>query len=169
MASNNDSLNESILIRRAKRRLAGALTILIILFVLSVFFLQDRSEQKKINEEVKVSFMEMHEYEIDKSPKIIPNKNKQKLISQNTVLTENEYLIQLGIFNDEKNAKKLLDAIQELGLKGQFESVIFGGEKKIKLVTESFNNRNDASNALVRIKNAQLPGILKVKKINDNY
>ncbi len=80
MASNNDSLNESILIRRAKRRLAGALTILIILFVLSVFFLQDRSEQKKINEEVKVSFMEMHEYEIDKSPKIIPNKNKQKLI-----------------------------------------------------------------------------------------
>jgi len=56
MAANNDSLQESILIRRAKRRLIGAFFILIILITLSFFFLQDRSQIDNPNQDIKVSF-----------------------------------------------------------------------------------------------------------------
>ena len=49
MSNNKDSLEESMLIKQARRRLLGAVTILIFLLILSYFFLEERNEVKKIN------------------------------------------------------------------------------------------------------------------------
>ena len=60
MSDNKDTLQESILIKRARRRLLGATTILISLLVLSYFLLEDPNEVKKITN-VKVSFLSISE------------------------------------------------------------------------------------------------------------
>ena len=57
MADNKESFQESVMIRRAKIRLFGAVIILIILFVLSVFFLQDRTNINFKNP-IKISFLD---------------------------------------------------------------------------------------------------------------
>ena len=61
MSDNKETFQESILIKRAKRRLLGATTILLILLGLSYVFIEDRTgKYKKGN--VKVSFLEMSDY-----------------------------------------------------------------------------------------------------------
>ena len=42
MAANEDPFSEAIQLKKAKKRLLGALVILVILLVLSYFFLDDR-------------------------------------------------------------------------------------------------------------------------------
>jgi hypothetical protein len=68
MADNKESFQESLMIKRAKRRLLGALSILISLFVLSIFFLQDRTEINSKNS-IKISFLEIdtNNYHAEKS------------------------------------------------------------------------------------------------------
>ena len=58
MVDLKESFHESIIIKRAQRRLIGAITILIILFTLSLFFVKD-SDYKNADNEIKVSFLEM--------------------------------------------------------------------------------------------------------------
>ena len=58
MAGSKESFHETVIIKRSKRRLIGAVTILIILFTLSVFFIK-KTEQIDTGKEIKVSFLEM--------------------------------------------------------------------------------------------------------------
>ena len=58
MVGSKESFHESVIIKKAKRRLIGAITILIILFTLSVFFIK-HTEQIDSGKEIKVSFLEM--------------------------------------------------------------------------------------------------------------
>jgi len=58
MVGLKESFHESVIIKRAQRRLIGAITILIILFTLSLFFVKD-SDYKNADNEIKVSFLEM--------------------------------------------------------------------------------------------------------------
>jgi len=174
MAANNDSLNEAILIKRAKRRLIGALTILMILFALSIFFLQDRTKVQELNKDVKVSFMEMSGYEIVQSSEVFfKTENSFKADEFNLHAEKKQttpkkiYLIQVGIFNNETNAKKLRKSIEDLGLNAEIEIIEFNGEEKVKLVTETFDNQSEAKQALLKIKQANLPGMIKAKEIND--
>jgi cell division protein FtsN len=176
MVANNDSLHESILIKRAKRRLVGAVTILIILFSLSIFFLQDRSQVKELNKNVKVSFMQMGDDEINQSPdtffktvKKLEEDNENIIVSEKIETTKKVYLIQIGIFNNQANAEKLLQSIKGLGLEAQVEVIEFDGKEKVKLVTKSFESQNEAKQALSKIKSANLPGMIKVKNINAIY
>ena len=48
MAGPKESFHESVIIKRAKRRLIGAITILIILFTLSIFFIKNIERVNKI-------------------------------------------------------------------------------------------------------------------------
>ena len=56
MSNSKDSLNNQLLIKRAKRRLVGAIIILLILFSLSIFFVKTKTEAIKSNP--KISFLE---------------------------------------------------------------------------------------------------------------
>ena len=55
MADSKSSFHESVIIKRARRRLIGAVAILIILFTLSIFFVKN-TKQIDISKEIKVSF-----------------------------------------------------------------------------------------------------------------
>ena len=61
MADFKEPFHESVIIKRAKRRLIGAVSILIILFVLSIFFVKNRDLIEADHKEIKVSFLEMGE------------------------------------------------------------------------------------------------------------
>ena len=56
MSNSKDSVSNLLLIKRAKRRLVGAIIILIILFSLSIFFVKTKTEAIKSNP--KISFLE---------------------------------------------------------------------------------------------------------------
>ena len=56
MSNSKDSVSNLLLIKRAKRRLVGAIIILIILFSLSIFFVKTKTEAMKSNP--KISFLE---------------------------------------------------------------------------------------------------------------
>ena len=58
MADLKESFHESVIIKRAKRRLVGAITILIFFFTLSLFFVKNTG-QIEVNKEIKVSFLKM--------------------------------------------------------------------------------------------------------------
>ena len=111
MADNKESFQESLMIKRAKRRLLGALSILISLFVLSIFFLQDRTEINSKNS-IKISFLEIYtnnyhaekSYEAQdkltqdmKSPIIV---KKLSNFSRDESIEDGLYFIQVGIFSD---------------------------------------------------------------------
>ena len=83
MVDLKESFHESVIIKRAKRRLIGAVAILIILFTLSLFFVKD-PKHKKINNEIKVSFLEMgpasFRVKNDTKEKEFFNKNPKKYL-----------------------------------------------------------------------------------------
>jgi hypothetical protein len=56
MSNSKDSVSNLLLIKRAKRRLVGAIIILIILLSLSIFFVKNKTEAMKSN--LKISFLE---------------------------------------------------------------------------------------------------------------
>ena len=56
MSNSKDSVSNLLLLKRAKRRLVGAIIILIILFSLSIFFVKTKTEAMKSNP--KISFLE---------------------------------------------------------------------------------------------------------------
>ncbi len=171
MSDNKDTLQESILIKRAKRRLLGAITILISLLVLSYFFLEDPNEVKKITN-VKVSFLSKSEKILNLDQRNIRVDSdsaqnqvlKMKNLKNNQVKKQNSdgtYFIQVGIFSNENNAKKIAKKVGDIGFKTRLLPLVLDGENKIQLVTSGFDNRGNANIALAKIKEAKLPGMIK--------
>ena len=175
MADNKESFQESIMIRRAKRRLFGAVIILIILFGLSIFFLQDRTNIN-LKTPIKISFLEKNiDITIDSFSDSLKNKNlsqsqpKEKNYSTNLGVSQtfdsdkNPYFIQIGIFSDETNASRLLGRIKSLGYEARLEMIKMSGKDKLKLTTTAFNSKAEAQTALSILKGQNLPGIIKRK------
>ena len=145
MSDNKDTLQESILIKRARRRLLGAITILISLLVLSYFFLEDPNEVKKITN-VKVSFLSISEKSLN-----LDQRNKRFDFES----------VQVGIFSNANNAKKIAKKVGDIGFKTKLLPLVLDGQNKIQLVTSGFDNRGNANIALTKMKEAKLPGMIK--------
>jgi len=169
MSDNKDTLQESILIKRAKRRLLGAITILISLLVLSYFFLEDPNEVKKITN-VKVSFLSISEKNLEQRNKRVDFESAQNQVLKMEDLKDNQakkqnsdgvYFIQVGIFSNANNAKKIAKKVGDIGFKTRLLPLVHDGQNKIQLVTSGFDNRGNANTALAKIKEAKLPGMIK--------
>ena len=170
MVDLKESFHESVIIKRAKRRLIGAVAILIILFTLSLFFVKD-PKHKKINNEIKVSFLEMgpasFRVKNDTKEKEFFNKNPKKLrkeaIEVKNPVKNNftTFTVQIGIFSDEKKIKQLSKQIKNIGFETQIKKINLSGQEKIKLTTEFFNSEREAQSALRKLKNANFPGLIK--------
>jgi len=177
MTDNKESFQENILIKRAKRRLLGALTILIILFILSIFFLQDRTEITTLNP-IKISFLEVSknnasnyqanitmndhdltDYSTDNPPEI--QKKSSDNLSGPGNIESGQYFIQVGIFSNKENASKLLGVVKSLGYDARLELIDMSGKEKLKLTTTVFNSQTEAQFALSKLKSANLPGIIR--------
>jgi hypothetical protein len=151
-----DSVNQILIIKRAKRRLLGALTILIILIILSFFFVKD--EQQVYKGKVDVSFLDNVTIADDFNLAI--NSFTVKDNEANNISMD-LFFIQIGIFSDKKNTEKLSQRIRTIGFKTNMEVVKLSGARKIKLTTQSFKSQKEAKSALLKLKNANFPGIIK--------
>ena len=169
MSDNKDTLQESILIKRARRRLLGAITILVSLLVLSYFFLEDPNEVKKITN-VKVSFLSISEKNLEQRNKRVDFESAQNQVLKMEDLKDNQakkqnsdgvYFIQVGIFSNANNAKKIAKKVGDIGFKTRLLPLVHDGQNKIQLVTSGFDNRGNANTALAKIKEAKLPGMIK--------
>jgi hypothetical protein len=58
MNNSTNVVNKAVLIKRAKRRLLGAFTILILIIILSYFFVKNEHEVIRDND-VRISFLEL--------------------------------------------------------------------------------------------------------------
>ena len=179
MNNSNNAVNKSVLIKRAKRRLLGALTILILIIILSYFFVKNENEAITVNE-VKISFLELP----------VADKEKIKLSDQRSDVSDKFYLqaqsfltaskikdketllpngaptffIQIGIFSDVENAKKLKKKINTIGINIKEDKVVLAGKNQIKLTTDFFNSKKEAKSILLKLKELNLPGIVKEAK-----
>ena len=171
MAENKESFQESVMIRRAKIRLFGAVIILILLFILSIFFLNDRTNIN-LKAPIKISFLETNNDSIIDS-NIFKSENLSKTntkeithlvkIKESRSFNKDEgpYFIQIGIFSDETNATKLLAIIKSMGYEARLEMIKISGKDKLRLSTTVFNSKVEAQTALDVLKKANLPGIIK--------
>ena len=106
MVGSKESFHETVIIKRSKRRLIGAITILIILFTLSVFFIKN-TEQIDTSKEIKVSFLEMGSASFNikedieniefielSSEQLI---KKSNLIKKSVIKNKKKFTVQIGI------------------------------------------------------------------------
>ncbi|WP_020168612.1 MULTISPECIES: SPOR domain-containing protein [Methylotenera] len=71
-----------------------------------------------------------------------------------------KFYVQIGVFSDEANVKKLQAKLTDLGYKSQTEKIDTAKGKKIRLRTQLLGERNDAAIALQNIKDAGLTGMV---------
>ena len=179
MNNSTNVVNKAVLIKRAKRRLLGAFTILILIIILSYFFVKNEHEVIRDND-VRISFLELP---ISNNKQVKSNNYKQdsyddpylkaKKISTSVIVKDKSILlpednptffIQIGVFSDTNNAKRLREKISVIGINIKEDRVIHAGRNKIKLTTDFFSSKKEANSILLKLKNSNLPGIVKEVK-----
>ena len=167
MVGSKGSFHETVIIKRAKRRLIGAITILIILFTLSVFFIKN-TEQIDASKEIKVSFLEMGpaSFNIKKNIELVKLSSKEltNKSNLNKKFVKNDkqiFTVQIGIFSDKEKTQQLSNQINDIGFKTQMKKINLSGQEKIKLTTQFFPTEKEALGALRRLKNSNFPGLIK--------
>ena len=164
MSNSKDSVTNLLLIKRAKRRLVGAIIILIILFSLSIFFVKTKTEAMKSNP--KISFLETTQQyaasenlttkaESEHSPE------KEELTIEHNSSKKKGFTVQLGIFSDEINMKRVKNKVNSMGYKTNIQSIKIDDEVKIRLTTEFFSKEKQARLILQEIKKANLSGFIR--------
>jgi DedD protein len=71
-----------------------------------------------------------------------------------------KFYVQVGVFSEMANVKKLQSKLTDLGYESQTEKVKTPNGEKIRLRTHTFDGRNDAAIALENIKDAGLTGMV---------
>ena len=79
-------------------------------------------------------------------------------------VVSNLFYVQIGVFSDPSNIKKLQVKIDDLGYKSLTEKITTDTGVKTRLRTESFIGRNEAAIALENIKDAGLAGMVVNQK-----
>jgi DedD protein len=71
-----------------------------------------------------------------------------------------KFYVQIGVFSDAANVKQLQTKLSDLGYKSQTEKIATDKGTKIRLKTQVFGDRNEAAIALENIKDAGLTGMV---------
>ena len=167
MTGLKESFHESLIIKRAKRRFVGAITILILLFTLSLFFVKNTG-QTEVNKEIKVSFLEMGpaSFNIKKNIELVKLSSKEltNKSNLNKKFVKNDkqiFTVQIGIFSNKEKTQQLSKKINNIGFKTQIKKINLSGQEKIKLTTQFFSTEKEARGVLRKLKNANFPGLIK--------
>ena len=164
MSNSKDSVTNLLLIKRAKRRLVGAIIILIILFSLSIFFVKTKTEAMKSNP--KISFLETTQQYAASENVISKFESTNSSVKEELTIEHNSskkkgFTVQLGIFSDEINMNKVKDQVNSMGYKTNTQAIKMDDGVKIRLATEFFSNEKQARVILQEIKKANLPGFIR--------
>ncbi|MFW5432094.1 MAG: SPOR domain-containing protein [Methylophilaceae bacterium] len=94
-----------------------------------------------------------------KEPVKLATKSKEPLLP-----VSNKFYVQIGVFSDPSNVKKLQVKLEELGYKSLTEKMTTDTGEKTRLRTEIFDGRNEAAIALENIKDQGLTGMVVNQK-----
>ena len=94
------------------------------------------------------------------TPQTITKQVETPKIDSKKSVTGSKFYVQIGVFSDEANVKKLQAKLTDLGYKSQTEKIDTPKGKKIRLRTQLLGERNDAAIALQNIKDAGLTGMV---------
>lgn len=200
---------ELTLKKRARRRLVGAIALVLFMVIVLPMVLKDRSNKQpadevtitlndnkaaivpevsdfdsivvpaseeavEANAQQSTNQSQVIEDDAEASPKSQAetenSKNQQASIKPPTIkqpetdgkksTTNAKFYVQIGVFSDEANVKKLQAKLTDLGYKSQTEKIDTAKGKKIRLRTQLLGERNDAAIALQNIKDAGLTGMV---------
>ena len=182
--------------KRARRRLVGAIALVLLMIVLLPMLLKDRSASSP-QDKITITLPNETSTSVTPAPSdfdssVMPHNSEQKALATEAVPTEMEaatdaeatavpvpaikeplqvkepikmasaqkFFVQVGVFSDADNVKKLQAKLTDLGYKSQTEKVSTPKGDKIRLKTQVFVDRNEATIALENIKDAGLTGML---------
>jgi DedD protein len=192
--------------KRARRRLVGAIALVLLMIIFLPMILEDREagEQQEniiVTMDNQVPFNELDTSGFDSSivlennvveesvevvedsvaiempVKIEPkaeSKQKEKVAAKPTVEVKSnanpiadaadKHYVQVGVYSDAANVKKLAMRLKDLGYQSKTEKISTAKGEKIRLRTTAFIGRNEAIIALENIKDSGLTGIVLKQK-----
>lgn len=85
---------------------------------------------------------------------------KPVMVKPATVKTEGSFSVQVGVYSDAANVKRLQDQLKQAGFSTSTEKVQTSKGESLRLKAGNFKTRQDAVDALAKIKNLGLPGMV---------
>jgi DedD protein len=202
---------ELIFRKRARRRLVGAIALVLLMIAVLPFLLKDRTATNPSHDiaimmpnesrldNVPTDFSDIAPYEdvtelakpdaVDIPSKSAEQENEIKIDQSaeiikavaapatktipttvkpaDTVPTTNvvnQFYVQIGVFSDPQNVKKLQAKLDELGYQSVIEKLSTETGEKTRLRTTAFIGKNEATIALENIKEAGLTGMVVSQK-----
>lgn len=176
--------------KRARRRLVGAIALVLLMVIVLPMILKDRAAitpAEKIiitlpNEQSQPAPSDFDSSIVpaepadavtdETKPEALPEKETNIATSADTEATApakdtsaketagNKFYVQVGVFSDAGNVKQLQAKLTDLGYKSQTEKISTDKGQKIRLRTQVFGDRNEAAIALENIKDAGLTGMV---------
>ena len=197
--------------KRARRRLVGAIALVLLMFILLPIVLEDRTQTDMqqnitivmpdeytggeviVSEEVitiealkaetavntkKLALPKVTPVNPKENPKAVVEANaeikttveKKEVVAKDTVKKAeaaskvNPFYVQIGVFSDIANVKKLQIMLDGIGYKSVTEKMQTATGEKTRLRTSTFEGRNEAAIALENIKDAGLTGMVVSQK-----
>ncbi len=176
--------------KRARRRLVGAIALVILMVIVLPMILKDRAAitpAEKITITLPSEQAQTVPSDFDSS--IVPTEPAATVVDETepesvpekeTNITTNadseaatpakekpaketastKFYVQVGVFSDAANVKQLQTKLSDLGYKSQTEKISTDKGQKIRLRTQVFGDRNEAAIALENIKDAGLTGMV---------
>jgi len=86
---------------------------------------------------------------------------KEELTIKHNSSKKKGFTVQLGIFSDEINMKRVKDQVNAMGYKTNTQAIKIDDEVKIRLTTDFFSNEKQARLILQEIKKANLSGFIR--------
>ena len=174
--------------KRARRRLVGAIALVLLMVIVLPMILKDRvttEPQEKITITLpgETAAPEPSDFDSNivpaeppKTAETAPMPDPEAAPAPATIKPETEvatkepskpkdetshkFYVQIGVFSDAANVKQLQTKLSDLGYKSQTEKVDTDKGQKIRLKTQTFSDRNEAAIALENIKSAGLTGMV---------
>jgi DedD protein len=197
--------------KRARRRLVGAIALVLLMFILLPIVLEDRTQTDMqqnitivmpdestggeviVSEEVitiedlkaetavntkKLALPKVTPVKPKENPKAAVEANaeikttveKKEVVAKETAKNAeaaskaNPFYVQIGVFSDIANVKKLQIMLDGIGYKSVTEKMQTATGEKTRLRTSTFEGRNEAAIALENIKDAGLTGMVVSQK-----
>jgi DedD protein len=175
--------------KRARRRLVGAIALVLLMVIVLPMILKDRAatapqEQVTITLPSEQTAPEVSDFDssivptdppIVSTPEVIepeaesaaaanpeasPAKEVPAKAPDIAKPSSGKFYVQIGVFSDAANVKQLQNKLTDLGYKSQTEKISTDKGQKIRLKTQVFGDRNEAAIALENIKDAGLTGMV---------
>jgi len=190
MASKQPSEQEIQFRKRARRRLIGAIALVLLMVTLLPMVLDDQRDQAP-QPEIAISIPSQEDADFESrivpvEPSPVPDQKEAPVVSspaepaaepepvpakpaeqsepaEQSKPAPEQLEVQIGVYSDAANVKKLQKQLADKGLKTYTETVDTAGGKKISLRMGPYASRAEADKAIAALKAVGMTGIVKTR------